>query len=166
VIDFNHDGKPDILYTCGDNDDYSPILKPYHGVYIFTNQGNWKFKQTYFYHINGCSKAVAADFDHDGDLDLAVIAFFPDFKNHPTEGFTYHEQTSAGKFKVNEIPVNQFGRWISMDVADVDQDGYPDVLLGNFSIGGKGLINQKGYKPNWDLFEPIIVLKNTASKRP
>jgi hypothetical protein len=166
MVDFNHDGKPDILYTCGDNDDYSPILKPYHGVYIFTNQGNWKFKQTYFYHINGCSKAIAADFDHDGDLDLAVIAFFPDFKYHPAEGFTYHEQTSPGKFKVHEIPVSKYGRWISMDVADVDQDGNPDIILGNFSIGGKGLINQKDYKPDWDFFEPIIVLKNTTSKRP
>src|SRR5206468_7762304 len=30
--DFNKDGFPDIVYTCGDNADYSTILKPYHGV--------------------------------------------------------------------------------------------------------------------------------------
>jgi hypothetical protein len=88
LVDFNHDGKPDILYTCGDNSDFSKVLKPYHGVYIFTNQGNWKFKQTYFYHIDGCTKAIAADFDHDGDLDIATIAFFADFKYHPSAGFT------------------------------------------------------------------------------
>ncbi len=35
--DFNMDGFPDILYTCGDNADYSVILKPYHGVYIYLN---------------------------------------------------------------------------------------------------------------------------------
>jgi hypothetical protein len=166
VVDFNHDGKPDILYTCGDNNDYSPIFKPYHGVYIFTNQGNWQFKQSYFYHINGCSKAIATDFDHDGDLDLAVIAFFPDFKYHPTEGFTYHEQISPGKFKVHEIPVNTYGRWISMDVNDIDGDGNMDIVLGNFSVGGSGLINQKNYKPNWDMYTPVTVLKNALKKQP
>lgn len=160
LVDFNHDGKFDILYTCGDNNDYSPVFKPYHGVYIFTNQGDWKFKQTYFYHINGCSKAIAADFDKDGDFDLAVMAFFPDYKYHPTEGFTYHEQLSPGKFKVHELPINKLGRWISMDANDIDGDGDTDIVLGNFSVGAQGLMNQKDYKPNWDLYEPIIVLKN------
>ncbi|MEO3404703.1 VCBS repeat-containing protein [Mucilaginibacter sp. CAU 1740] len=160
LVDFNHDGKLDILYTCGDNNDYSPIFKPYHGVYIFTNQGDWKFKQTYFYHINGCSKAIATDFDKDGDLDLAVIAFFPDYKYHPTEGFTYHEQLSPGKFKVHEVPVNKLGRWISMEANDIDGDGDTDIVLGNFSVGAQGLMNQKDYKPDWDMYEPVILLRN------
>ncbi len=38
LADFNNDGYPDIVYTCGDNADYSPVLKPYHGVYIFMNE--------------------------------------------------------------------------------------------------------------------------------
>jgi hypothetical protein len=164
LVDFNHDGKPDILYTCGDNSDYSPVLKPYHGVYIFTNQGNWTFKQSFFYHIDGSMKAVAADFDHDGDLDIATISYFPDFKDHPQQGFTYLEQTKTNKFLAHEIPVNNYGRWIAMEVADFDQDGYPDVILGNFSVAGRGLINQKGIKQNWDKFMPLIVLKNISGK--
>jgi len=164
LIDFNHDGKPDILYTCGDNSDLSPVLKPYHGIYIFTNQGNWQFKQSYFYHLNGASKAVAADFDHDGDLDIAAISYFPDFLDHPQQGFTYLEQTSAGKFKAHEVPVNKYGRWIAMEMADINKDGYPDVILGNFSMAGRGLINQKGVKQDWDKFMPFIVLKNEAGK--
>lgn len=164
LVDFNHDGKPDILYTCGDNSDYSPVLKPYHGVYIFTNQGNWTFKQTFFYHIDGATKAVAADFDHDGDLDIATISYFPDFKDHPQQGFTYLEQTGANKFLAHEIPVNNYGRWIAMEIADLDQDGYPDVILGNFSVAGRELINQKGIKQNWDKFMPLIVLKNNSGK--
>src|SRR5699024_1228205 len=69
LADFNHDGKPDILYVAGDNADYSSILKPYHGVYIFMNHGNYHYKKAWFYHINGATKAVAVDFDNDGDLD-------------------------------------------------------------------------------------------------
>jgi hypothetical protein len=165
LVDFNHDGKPDILYTSGDNSDFSTVLKPYHGVYIFTNQGDWKFKQTYFYHVDGCTKAIAADFDHDGDLDIAAISFFTDLKNNPEEGFIYMEQTKPGQFTVHELPVNKFGRWLTMDVGDIYHDGNLDIILGNFSNTGRGFINQKGYIPNWDKHEPIIVLKNNTGKR-
>lgn len=162
LVDFNHDGKPDILYTCGDNSDFSTVLKPYHGIYIFTNEGDWNFKQTYFYHADGCTKAIAADFDHDGDLDIAAISFFTDLKFHPQEGFLYMEQAQAGQFRVHEVPVNNLGRWLTMDVADIDQDGYPDIILGNFSNTGRGFVNQRGVIPAWDKHEPLVVLKNIS----
>jgi hypothetical protein len=165
LVDFNHDGRPDILYTCGDNSDFSKVLKPYHGVYIFTNQGDWKFKQTYFYPIDGCTKAIAADFDHDGDLDIATIAFFADFKYHPAEGFTYLEQTKPNQFLAHELPIDQYGRWLTMEIGDIDQDGNTDVILGNFSTHGRGLVNQKNYTPQWDQHVPLIVLKNNSQKK-
>lgn len=164
LVDVNNDGQMDIVYTCGDNADYSTILKPYHGVYVFANQGNYNFKQTWFYPINGASKVMAADFDGDGDQDLAVIAFFPDFKSHPQEGFTYFEQT-GGKalFKAHQLPINKFGRWLAMDVNDIDADGDQDIILGNFSVFEK-INNRQGVKPNWDVYEPIIVLENKSRK--
>jgi hypothetical protein len=164
LVDINNDGKKDIIYTCGDNNDYSRILKPYHGVYVFTNLGDWKLKQTFFYHINGVSKAMAADFDGDGDLDIATIAFFADFKHHPTEGFVLLKQIAVNQFEAHEVPVNQYGRWIAMEVADVDGDGDQDIVLGNFAVFGDRLINQKGFKPDWDMHEPIIMLQNTTHK--
>lgn len=159
LADFNHDGLPDIVYTCGDNSDYSRILKPYHGVYVFTNQGDFKFKQTFFYHINGATKAVAADFNGDKKPDIAVIAFFSDLKENPAEGFTYLEQTSAGAFVPHNLPIEKSGRWISMDVKDYNYDGKPDIILGNFSLG---FINQEGVKKDWDQKTPYIVLENRA----
>jgi hypothetical protein len=53
-----------------------------------------------------------------------------------------------------------------MEVADIDQDGYPDIILGNFSNTGRGFVNQKGVIPAWDKHEPIIVLKNMSGKKP
>jgi hypothetical protein len=132
--DFNHDGFPDIVYTCGDNADFSVVLKPYHGVYIFLNDGHWNFKQRYFFPINGCYKAMARDFDGDGDLDLAVISFFADYRNQPEEGFVYLENKGDFDFLPHSLPATQRGRWLTMDVGDLNGDGKPDILLGNFSI--------------------------------
>ncbi|GAB3985806.1 hypothetical protein GCM10028807_01860 [Spirosoma daeguense] len=157
LIDFNKDGRLDIVYTCGDNSDYSSVLKPYHGVYIYLNQGDFRYKQAYFYPINGCIKATATDFDKDGDLDMMVIAFFADFKENPSEGCIYFEQKEPMDFLPHALPVSTLGRWICMDVNDFDQDGDQDVVLGNFS---KTFIVQKDLKPFWNTHLPFIILKN------
>jgi len=162
LADMNVDGKPDIIYTSGDNSDYSRILKPYHGVYIFTNTGDFNFKQSYFYPINGCTKAIAKDFDMDGDIDIATIAFFADFSNNPSESFIYFEN-STGKngstlsFAPHALPIHENGRWICMDANDFDGDGDPDIVLGNYS---KGFLNQSNFKLNWNTNLPFVILEN------
>jgi len=158
LIDMDKDGKEDIVYTAGDNSDYSRILKPYHGIYIYKNTGELTFEKTFFYPVNGCTKAIAADFDKDGDTDLAVIAFFADFKSNPAETFMYFEQENKSMtFKPYAIPVASNGRWICMDVNDYDNDGDPDVILGNYS---KGFLNQENVKPSWNVHVPFVVLEN------
>ncbi|GAB2692857.1 hypothetical protein GCM10027037_15370 [Mucilaginibacter koreensis] len=157
LADMNHDGKLDVVVTAGYNFRNSRILKPYHGMYIFNNQGNWKLKQSYFYPVNGCTKAIAADMDGDGDLDITTIAFFADMLNNPAEELLYFEQDSSLHFKPHALPVNQYGRWMSMDVNDVNHDGKPDIVLGNYS---HGYIFQEGLKPNWGDRYPLIVLVN------
>jgi hypothetical protein len=156
--DFNKDGHPDILYTCGDNADYSAVLKPYHGVYIFLNDGENRFKQQYFFPINGCYKAIAKDFDNDGDLDIASIAFFADYEHQPEEGFVYLENRGDFNFSPSTIPQGRLGRWITMTAGDIDGDNKIDLVLGNFSAGppiGKSKIN-------WEKNPPFIVLKNIS----
>ncbi|MDB5120596.1 MAG: hypothetical protein JWN56_1814 [Sphingobacteriales bacterium] len=162
AVDFNNDGLVDILYTAGDNSDYSKILKPYHGVYIFINKGNFKFKQTFFYPINGCTKAVAADLNKDGRLDLASIAFFADYKNNPRESFIYFMQNNKNQLIAYTLPIEKLGKWICMDVNDFDNDGMPDIALGNFSMGG--FINQASVAPSWDTHLPFIILRNRIKK--
>ncbi len=156
LADFNKDGYPDIVYTCGDNADYSPILKPYHGVYIFINDKTNHFTQKYFYPINGCYKAIARDFDGDGDLDIATISFFADYAKQPEEGFVYLKNTGNFNYLPFTIPEAKIGRWLTMDAGDIDGDGKIDIVLGNFSIGPsikKSLVD-------WKNAPPFILLKN------
>ncbi len=100
--DFNGDGHPDILYTCGDNADYSTILKPYHGVYLFLNRGDGTFEQTYFFPMHGAYRALARDYDQDGDLDIASIAFFADYVRAPERSFVYLE--NHGDLRLSRPP--------------------------------------------------------------
>ncbi len=161
LADIDHDGKPDLIYTCGYNFFNSRILKPYHGLYIFKNMGNWDFKQQYFYPINGCTKAIAADFKGDGHLDIATSAFFADLKNNPAESVIYFEQDKPFSFKPHAIPVSKYGRWFSMDVGDFNNDGKPDIILGNYSTGFEF---QQGLKPFWEKKMPFIILENNFKK--
>lgn len=154
--DFNKDGYPDIVYTCGDNADFSAILKPYHGVYIFLNDGKYNFKESYFFHINGCYKAIARDFDRDGDLDIATISYFADYKMHPEEGFVYLENTGDLKFSPHSLPQTQSGRWLTMDAGDLDGDGKTDIVLGNF-IRAPTMIKSN---VDWKKGPPFLLLKN------
>ena len=154
--DFNKDGFPDIVYTCGDNADYSPVLKPYHGVYIFLNDGKNNFTQKYFYPINGCYKAIAKDFDGDGDLDIATISFFADYAHKPEEGFVYFKNNGNYNFTPYSLEAAKYGRWLTMDAGDFNGDGKTDLMLGNFSIAPS--ISKSSV--DWTKQPPFLVLKN------
>ncbi|RFM28465.1 FG-GAP repeat domain-containing protein [Deminuibacter soli] len=155
LTDFNKDSAPDIVYTCGDNGDYSTILKPYHGVYIFLNDGHNHFKQQYFFPINGCYKALVRDFDNDGDPDIAAIAYFADFAHQPEESFVYLQNQGNGQFTPYSIPEAKEGRWMTMDAADIDHDGKTELLLGNCSVG-PNFINPHA---NWQQGPALLLLK-------
>jgi hypothetical protein len=156
--DFNKDGLKDIVYTCGDNADYSPVLKPYHGMYIFLNEGGNHFTQKYFFPINGCYKAMARDFDQDGDLDIAAISFFADFADQPEEGFVLLKNEGGLKFQPYSIPESGKGRWLTMETGDLDGDGKIDIMLGNFSIR-PSVIKPKF---DWEKGPPFLFLKNIS----
>lgn len=162
LADFNKDGFDDIVYVCGDNADKSPILKNYHGIYIFLNDGKSNFKQSYFYQLNGAYKAMVRDYDLDGDLDIAAISFFPDYIRYPEESFIYLENKGNLKFDDYSFPEAPKGRWVVMDAGDMDADGDIDLVLGSFvyflpdgdttGLGKKWLINGPS----------VVVLENTT----
>mgnify|MGYP003670363546 CR=1 FL=1 len=161
LADFNNDGFDDIVYVCGDNADKSPILKDYHGIYIFLNDGNLNFKEGYFYQLNGAYKAMPRDFDLDGDLDIAAISFFPDYLGHPEESFVYLENQGNLTFKDFSFAESTKGRWIVMDVGDIDADGDIDIALGSF-VYFLAQGDTTGLSKKWLAESPsVILLENT-----
>ncbi|GAB3927561.1 hypothetical protein GCM10028804_32900 [Larkinella terrae] len=162
LADFNKDGFDDIVYVCGDNADKTPILKNYHGIYIFLNDGKSHFKQAFFYQLNGAYKAMVRDYDLDGDLDIAAISFFPDYLRYPEESFIYLENKGKLKFDDYSFPEAANGRWVVMDAGDMDADGDIDLVLGSFVY----FIPQgdtTGLGKKWLTTGPsVVVLENTT----
>jgi hypothetical protein len=132
MADFDGDGFDDLIYVCGDNADRTPILKSFHGIYIYLNDGNYNFTKKYFYQMNGAYKAIVRDFDLDGDLDIAAISFFPDYRSYPEESFIYLENKGDFEFIDYSFPESTNGRWIVMDANDMDADGDIDLAIGSF----------------------------------
>ena len=135
VADLNKDGFDDIIISSGDNADNSIIKKAYHGVHLFMNDGKNNFKEGYFYPAYGATKTLARDFDGDGDVDLAMIAFFSENDKGKNESFLYFQNQGKLQFKVSNLNLPDDARYMSMDAGDFDKDGDIDLLLGNFQFG-------------------------------
>ncbi|PQA59468.1 FG-GAP repeat domain-containing protein [Siphonobacter curvatus] len=158
VLDFNGDGYLDLLVSNGDNWDYTNILKNYHGIRLYLNDGENHFKEAWFYPLYGANQVVAADFDQDGDLDLAAISFFPDMIQHPEQGFMYFNNLGNLNFEAHTVPEAAKGKWLTMEVADYDQDGDLDLILGSYlySLMDLGTLTLQGQKK----FPQLLILNN------
>ncbi|MCC5932056.1 MAG: VCBS repeat-containing protein [Cyclobacteriaceae bacterium] len=158
LFDFNNDGFDDIILAVGDNADYDPIIKHYHGIYIYYNDGENRFTEGFFYQLNGAYGAIPHDFDKDGDIDIAAISFFPDYENSPEESFVYLENKGNMQFEASTFAESPDGRWIVMDAADIDGDGDMDLILGNMLFG----TDYTEYFNRWvENGLPFVILENT-----
>ena len=163
ILDYNGDQLPDILYVNGDNGDYYPLKKGYHGLRLFLNQGNNEFREHFFLPLYGAIKAKAHDFDQDGDWDIAAISYFPDYKNRSEEGFVYFENNGKDEFSRATFKNSTLGKWLTMDIGDIDLDGDTDIVLG--SAAYMQVEVPANIKQKWkEKANPVLFLKNKLKR--
>ncbi len=162
LVDFNGDGSIDFLTTNGDNGDYPSRPKGYHGIRLYLNDGHNRFHEAWFFPMHGAYKALARDFDGDGDLDIAAISFYPDYEHSPEESFVYLENKGALRFEPHSFPEGTAGRWLTMDAADVDGDGDDDIVLGSFLPGPTTIVIPHAISRAWQSNHVGIILLENA----
>jgi len=130
LLDWDRDGDQDLLVTNGDLGDYASAHRPYHGIRIYRNDGSAGFEEAWFHPMPGAYKALARDFDQDGDLDIAAISYFPDFSKGNDGGFLFLQNQGGNTYEASTFGRASDGRWLTMDVGDIDRDGDEDIVLG------------------------------------
>ena len=162
ALDFNGDGVLDLLYTAGDNADTSPVLKPYHGIYLFEGQPDGTFQLEMFFHLDGATGAVAEDFDQDGDMDIAAIAYYGNIEKNLDEAEFVYLQNNNGTFEAKYVEgIGKLGRFVAISAGDIDGDGDKDIALANMAFGPSGAMEiPPGLQDQWYAGTRFILLRN------
>ncbi len=129
VSDFDHDGDIDVFVGNLAGPTGYGFLRP---SYLLINDGNANFtiadnKVLKSISIGMVTDAAFTDVDGDGWDDLAIVGEFMAVKIY---------KNNKGVFTEQAIP-NSTGIWQNVTVADVNGDGHPDLLAGNYGLNNK-----------------------------
>jgi len=128
LFDLDKDGDKDILYTNGDAFDYIPPQgRPWHGVQWLENKGDLKFDYHRICNFNGATNVRAADFDNDGDFDLAAVSAFNNWDVPESTSFIMLENDGKLNFTKSEI-ARKPTHLLCGEPGDFNNDGLPDVI--------------------------------------
>jgi hypothetical protein len=96
--------------------------------YLLLNDGHGRFKSTVLFSDSGMpTAAVFADLDSDGVKDLVVAGEWMPVRVFINKNGSLHETKRAGPK----------GLWQSLAVTDINGDGHPDILAGNWGLNTK-----------------------------
>ena len=135
LVDMNGDGKLDVLYTNGDSLD-SPHLKQFHGVQWLENRGTFPFVHHPLTKMAGAERAVAADLDGDGLLDVVAVSWlpktsFPERDKLGLDSIILLRQFAPGQFARYSLEQRSCDH-ATCAVGDLMGDGRLHLVTGNF----------------------------------
>ncbi len=135
ILDFDRDGDDDILVTSGDSFDNN-YVSPWHGVTWLENQGNLRFVPHRLTDMTGAYRAVAGDFDGDGDNDVLAVAWLPrraqpaSLRETRVASIVLLEQTAPGEFARHTLEWDR-PYYATVEIGDFDADGDFDFAVGS-----------------------------------
>lgn len=134
LVDLDGDGRLDVLYTNGDSMD-SHHLKPYHGVRWLQNRGAFPFADRPLAAMAGVERAVAADLDGDGLLDVVAVSWlpghsFPDREKLGLDSVVLLRQVAPGRFDRYSLERGSCDH-PTCAVGDLYGDGRAHLVTGN-----------------------------------
>src|SRR5207253_2345451 len=80
----------------------------------------------------------------------------------PEESFVYLENKGGLKFEAYSFPESTTGRWLTMDVNDLDGDGYLDIVLGSFSQGPHSIPIPPSLQAKWNTNRVSVLFSETS----
>ena len=152
LFDADGDGDLDLYIAAGGYEHMAGTPAYSDRLYINDGKGNFRWDSAAL-PANFTSKACvrAADFDHDGDLDLFVSGrVLPGKYPEPVSSFIYRNDSKDGHVKFTDVTASiakdlqHIGMVCDGSWTDFDNDGWPDLVLAGEWMPLTFLRNDKG----------------------
>lgn len=139
VADFNGDGIPDIALTCVGSPTTGVVYQVY--VMLGTGDGSFIVKSSFAGQLN----LLAGDFNKDGRIDLVTAG---SNGTDSAQAIVLMKGTGDGTFTAGGTTPIASITYPTALATDLNGDGYPEVVLGNF--GGQAALTLEVYGNNQD----------------
>jgi hypothetical protein len=145
--DIDRDGDIDLVLPAGDNlEDFDPFPQPYHGCYLFENEGGWKFTIKRIADLGGTYGAATGDIDADGDEDIALVSMANVWDEPDRASLVWLENDGKNGFHTWQIASNPT-HLVTVAIGDLNGDSKNDILAGGLHI--RGPFNRLGRVSAW-----------------
>ncbi|MDE3251254.1 MAG: VCBS repeat-containing protein [Bacteroidota bacterium] len=156
LFDADGDGDQDIYVASGGYENASNTASYQDKLYVNDGKGNFSIDSAALpanFTSKFCVRAI--DFDHDGDLDIFVSGRVdPWHYPKPVSSFILRNDSKPGKIKFTDVTsqvakdLNNIGMVCDAVFTDIDNDGWPDLLLAGEWMPITILKNEKGIFKN------------------
>ena len=132
ATDLDQDGDQDFLIAIGDNLELiNNAAQPWHGVKWLENKGDWNFESHQIASVGGIYGVAPADFDGDGDIDVAAVSIFNDWSQEDAASVVWLENDGKQNFRTWQVASEPI-QLSCVTCGDVNNDGTPDIVTGSF----------------------------------